>query len=137
MEESLNKTPRTGLSAGLAVYEALSESTAVTSRITSIYPVNTSIETPVPCICYRVAAIDPTPTKTQGAADTVTVEVYCMAPDYPACVELAEAVRDALDNLIGETDSGMRVSNCRLIDQSEDYQYDAYVKLLIFNMSIK
>ena len=140
MEGHSNNIRRTGLSAGLAVYEALSESQEVTSRVNSIFPVYTPSEINAPSICYALTGIDPSPAKTGDGfttSDAVEVTILCIAPDYPACVDLAETVRGVLEGLQGETDTGMRMSCCRLVGQDEDWQDGAYIKILIFNMTIK
>ncbi len=137
MEDHSDRLPRTGLSAGLAIYEALSESEAVTSRVTRIFPLVSTTEIKSPAVCYLVEALEPTPVKTGTVSDMVAVEIYCIAGDYPACVDIAEAVCATLDGLSGETSHGMLVSHCMMTDQTEDYQEGAYIKLLNFKMRIR
>lgn len=135
MERDTEKMfPRTGLSAGMAVYEALTRSEAVTSRVTDIYPVQ-GMEVNFPAVCYRIAEITPTETF-DGPSDTVGVEVFCMASGYVECMEISEAVRAALEDLRGATACGIDVCSCALTGYAEEWQGDAFVRLLIFKLEI-
>lgn len=64
-------------------------------------------------------------------ADTVTMEVLCLTDDYAKGVELAEAVRRALDY---KTTAGVR--SCMLTGAEEAWDADAFIQTLIFELKI-
>ena len=68
-------------------------------------------------------------------ADTVTMEVFCYAAQYADSVELAEAVRAALDYSKGER-AGLTMRSCTLVDSEELYEDDAFVQQLLFAVKI-
>lgn len=59
----------------------------------------------------------------------------CYTARYAEGIELAEAVRAALDCRSAEA-SGLTMRSCYLSDSSEDYQADAYIQQLIFTIRI-
>ena len=90
----------------------------------------------LPYILYRRAALQHNPTKAGlPGADTVTMEVFCYTANYADGVELAEAVRKALDYAQGEKD-GLVMRSCTLVDSEEDFTDDAFVQCLSFNVKI-
>ena len=64
--------------------------------------------------------------------------MICFTADYDDGVELAEAVRDALDNKrdIQDDDETLVMRSCTLVDSEEAWQDDAYVQQLVFNVKI-
>ena len=90
----------------------------------------------LPYILYRRAALAHNPTK-QGmpGADTVIMEVVCYTAKYAEGVELAEAVRQALDYASGEHD-GVKMRSCTLADSEEGYEDDAFVQQLVYQVRI-
>jgi hypothetical protein len=73
--------------------------------------------------------------KASTGADTVGVEVNCFASTYEASIELAEAVRTALDHKKGWLE-GLIVRSCSLADASEGFQDGAFVQNLVFAIKI-
>lgn len=126
---------KTSLSAGIAIRTMLMQSEAVTKHTSTIYPVLTD-KAELPYILYRKSALEHTPTKSgyQGA-DTAQIEVVCYAAKYADSVEMAEAVREALDYQAGEFD-GVKVRGCMLSDCEDLYEAGAYVQRLIFSVKI-
>ena len=109
----------------------LMKSEAVMQRTNKIFPIATD-KALLPYILYRRAALEHNPTKArQPGADTVTIEVVCYTAKYADGVELAEAVREALDYQQGESD-GLTVRSCMLADSEEGYEDDAFVQHLDF-----
>lgn len=126
---------KTSLSAGAIIREILLADADVKQRTNKIFPVVTS-KAELPYILYRRAALQHNPTKAgQPGADTVTMEVFCYTASYADGVELAEAVRKALDYAQGEKD-GLIMRSCTLVDSEEDFTDDAFVQCLSFNVKI-
>ena len=129
---------KTSLSAGVLIRELLLDSAEVTARTNKVYPVATD-KAELPYILYRRASMEQNPQKTGNpGADTVQMEVICFAADYDDCLELAEAVRGALDNKrdMQTDDETLTMRSCLLVDSEEAWQDDAYVQQLIFNMKV-
>lgn len=120
---------------GIIVRKLLTESEAVTAAVTRVYPVVTD-EATLPYVFYRRTGLQHNPVKTgMPGADTVTVEVTCCAKGYEESIQLAEAVRAALDGAQGEAD-GLLMRSCVLSDCVEDYESDAFVQQMIFTIKI-
>lgn len=124
----------TSLSAGLVIREVLLDSPQVTAITGKVFPVVTD-EARLPYVVYRRASLSRHPSNA-GGADTIAVEVACFADGYAASLELAEAVRDALDYTSCTHDSGLRLRSCTLIDAEETYQADAFCQMLTFEIKI-
>jgi len=126
---------KTSLSAGAIIRGILLQSDEVVQHTNNIYPVVTD-KAVLPYIVYRRAALEHEPTKTkQPGADTVQMDVVCYTATYAEGVELAEAVRAALDYAEGEKD-GLVMRSCTLTDSEESYEDDAFMQLLSFNVKI-
>src|SRR5574344_1341086 len=126
---------KTSLSAGSIIRSILLEDEKVKSFTDDVFPVATDKAT-LPYILYRRTALDHNPTKAgQPGADTVQIEVICFTEKYKEGVEMAEAVRAALDYAQGESD-GLIMRSCTLIDSEEAWQDDAYVQQLVFSVKI-
>ena len=104
------------------------------ARAKKVFPVvEDSAE--LPYIVYRRTQLEQEPAKGRRGADTVGIEILCYTQHYTEGVELAEAVRDALDGAQGEKD-GLVMRSCYLADSEEAWQDDAYVQQLVFNVKI-
>lgn len=126
---------RTSLSAGSIIRDILLRDAEVKKRTNKIFPVATDTAV-LPYILYRRASMEQTPSKAGGpGADTVTIEIVCYTEKYAEGVELAEAVRAALDGKQGEKD-GLVMRSCILTDSEEGYDSDAYAQQLVFNIKI-
>ena len=68
-------------------------------------------------------------------SDRIEMELICCTADYGEGIELAEAVRNALDHITA-THDGQRMRSCTLIGAEEDYQDDAFIQKLIFDIKI-
>lgn len=125
---------RSSLSAGEIIRGILIEDEAVMSLAKKVFPVvEDSAE--LPYIVYRRTQFEQDVTKQFRGADAVTIEVLCYTADYTEGVELAEAVRAALDHAKGESD-GLVMRSCYLTDSEEAWQDDAYVQQLVFRIQI-
>lgn len=131
---------KTSLSAGLIIRAILTEDTEVSKRTKKIYPVVQLTEpATLPYIAYRRMALEAIPAKRRDpeadTADTVAMEVICYTADYDSGVELAEAVRNALTFTEAEH-KGLVMRGCQLADSQEDWENDAFVQQLIFNLKM-
>lgn len=126
---------KTSLSAGSIIRDILLSNEEVKRRTNKVFPIVID-NAQLPYILYRRAALAHNPTK-QGmpGADTVTMEVVCYTAKYAEGVELAEAVRQALDYASGEHD-GAKMRSCTLADSEEGYEDDAFVQQLVYQVRI-
>lgn len=125
---------KSSLSAGEIIRDILVNNAEVSARAKKVFPVvEDSAE--LPYIVYRRTQLEQEPAKDRRGADTVGIEVLCYTQHYTEGVELAEAVRDALDGAQGEKD-GLVMRSCCLTDSEEAWQDDAYVQQLVFNVKI-
>lgn len=125
---------RSSLSAGEIIRAVLVEDPEVSARTGKVYPVvEDSAE--LPYIVYRRTQLEQAQVKGQRGADTVGIEVLCYTQHYTEGVELAEAVRDALDGKQAEIDD-LVMRSCYLSDSEEAWQDDAYVQQLVFTVKI-
>ena len=123
----------TSLSAGNNIYSMLSGSEDLTKRVTKIFTVAAD-EAQLPYIAYRRSKLVHETAKPAGA-DTVQIDIRCYTATYAEGVELAEAVREALDYRKGQAE-GIMMRSCTLVDSSEEWTDDAYVQALSFNVRI-
>ena len=126
---------KTSLSSGSIIRDILLSDEEVKKRTNKVFPIVID-QAQLPYILYRRAALAHNPTK-QGmpGADTVTMEVVCYTAKYAEGVELAEAVRQALDYASGEHD-GVKMRSCTLADSEEGYEDDAFVQQLVYHVRI-
>lgn len=126
---------KTSLSAGEIIRAVLLEDADVAARTNKIFPVATDSAN-LPYILYRRASLSANPQKSgQPGADEVQIEVVCFSKRYGEGVELAEAVRAALDCVEAEH-NGQRMRQCYLSDSNESYQDDAFAQELVFTIKI-
>ena len=125
---------KTSLSAGEIIREILSSDPEVVARTNKIFPVAVD-NADLPYVLYRRVQLEQVPVKDRRGADTVGIEIMCYTAQYTEGVELAEAVRAALDGRQTELD-GLRMRSCFLSDSEEAWQDDAYVQQLIFTVKI-
>lgn len=129
----MDATKKTSLSAGQLIRAILLKSEDVTAITENVFPVYRK-RADLPYILYGRRTLDPTQTKSK-AADTVEIEIDCYTEDYDQGIELAEAVREALDHVEGE-DGELSMHSCSMTDAGEMFEADAYVQSLVFNMKI-
>lgn len=126
---------KTSLNAGAVIRSILISNAEVKKRTNKIFPISID-SAQLPYILYRRASLAHNPTKAgMPGADTVTMEVVCYTAKYAESVELAEAVRGALDYAQGESD-GVVMRSCTLSDSEEGYEDDAFVQRLVFQVKI-
>lgn len=127
---------KTSLSAGEVIRAALLDDKDVMARANKIFPV-VADSAELPYISYRRAGFEQNPQKAGApGADSIQLEVLCFTARYTEGVELAEAVRAALDHMTIITKEGLRLRSCTLTDSEEAYQDDAFVQQLVFTVNI-
>ena len=122
------------LSAGEIIRHMLLESQAVAAITNKVFPVAVD-NADLPYIVYRRMDMRQVPTANGRGADTGTYQVLCCADGYTASVDLAEAVREAIDGKQGEYE-GLRLRMCNLTNSDEAWDADAFVQRLIFTIKI-
>ena len=126
---------KTSLSAGSIIRDILLKDAEVRKRTNKVFPIVID-QAQLPYILYRRASLEQNPTKAgYPGADTVVIEVVCYTEKYADGIELAEAVRAALDGKQGEKD-GVVMRSCVLSDSEECYDSDAYAQQLVFRVKI-
>lgn len=126
---------KTSLSAGEVIRAALLDDKDVMARVNKIFPV-VADSAELPYISYRRAGFEQNPQKAGApGADSIQLEVLCFTARYTEGVELAEAVRAALDH-VTITQGDLRLRSCTLTDSEEAYQDDAFVQQLVFTVNI-
>lgn len=128
--------PTTTLSAGKVIYAVLNGSLDVTSRVTKIFPVVASQNAQLPYISYGRTGLSTNPQKAGvPGADAAVITVDCYTENYMEGVEIAEIVRSLLE-FQQKTVGTMRMRACTLVDSTEDWQDDAFVQSLTFQVRI-
>lgn len=125
---------KSSLSAGEIIRAVLTSDPEVTSRAKKVYPV-VEDTAELPYVVYRRTQLEQGQVKGRRGNDNITIEVLCYTKGYTEGVELAEAVRDALDNKTAESD-GLVMRSCYLTDSEEAWQDDAYLQVLVFNVKM-
>lgn len=127
--------PKTSLSVGAIVRDILMNDADVSSRVTKVFPVVTE-KANLPYIAYRRSRTEHNPTKAKNpGADTVQLDLLCFTATYGDGIELAEAVRAALDYKQAEKD-GLVMRSCTFAGGEEYYEDDAYVQELSFKINV-
>lgn len=126
---------KTSLHAGLALRTILASNEAVTAITDHIYPI-VAEKAELPYIVFRRASFEQNPMKSgYPGADTVKMIVDCYSNSYAQSVEMAEAVRVALDaQTLSSDDYTMR--SCLLTGSQEAWYDDAYDQELEFTIKI-
>ena len=125
---------KSSLSVGEIIRSVLLNDADVTHRTSKVFPV-VAFDARLPYIVYRRAQMEQNPIKTGRGADMVTIEVLVYTEQYTDGVELAEAVRSALDGKQAEQD-GLVMRSCTLVDSEEAWQDDAFIQQLMFNIKL-
>lgn len=129
----------TSLSVGLLIYDLLSHDDAVAAKSSKIFPVIAEDGASLPYICYRRGNMENVAVKGSAGADSAAVDVLCYAATYAEAIDLAEAVRNAMDGVqyACATDGGTLIArSIRLTDAEEGWADDAYVESLSFTVKI-
>ena len=124
------------ISAGYIIASILSsDETLLGLGITDVFPTVLEKEAVLPYISYQRTGMSQQTVKTGMGADTAQITISCFAAEYEDSLEIAEAVRAALDGKQA-TYEDMRMRSCFLDGGSEDWADDAYIQELVFNVKI-
>lgn len=128
------------LSAGLLVYDILSNDQGVTDAVNKIFPVVSEEGAQLPYICYRRASAAIVSVKGSHGSDSIVMEVVCYSATYAGSIEIAEAVRTALDGINAEYEDAdgdaIVARSSMLTDAEEGWDAGAYFQSLSFEIKI-
>lgn len=120
------------LEVGKKIYSLLNGDSRLTTLVgNKIYPIIVEKETNYPFIVYKRSNIIPDYTKDFHLKDNVIIDIICVSNDYANGIEIAEIVRDILEDK--RTND---IQSIRLESADEDYIDDAFVQTLSFNLTI-
>lgn len=126
---------KTSLSVGEIICKMLNEDEEVNALATAVFPIVTD-EAALPYVAYRRSALEHNPVKGHmPGADTAVIQVLCFAADYKGSVQLAEAVRAALEDKRYESEE-LNMRSCFLSGAEEYYENDAYTQELSFTVKV-
>lgn len=124
------------LQVGKAIYSLLSSNQQLVSMVDgNIFPLIAEINTTFPFIVYKREAITPQYTKDYWTSDEVLINVMVASNDYVESIEIADLVRQSLDQKKGEY-SGITIKDIRLTQADEDFIDDTYIQYLTFKIKI-
>lgn len=122
------------ISIGIHVYQKLQTSDKVTQLVgDKSYPLSTKKQTTFPFIVYKRAGLTPNETKDRyGTGDNVCVEVIVADSDYTNSINIAEAVRAALEHKRGEY-ATFSVTSATLLTCDEEFIEETFIQRLTFS----
>ena len=124
------------LQTGKAINALLSGTEEVTRMVGDrIYPLVSKVDCKFPFIVYQRMSCLPTYTKDGLIAEEQNYSITVLADTYSDSVELADAVRDALELERG-TFSGQYIRNIKLTSVNESWVSDTYVQELNFTIEL-
>lgn len=130
---------RTTISAGLVIYEALTECEELRGKVTDIFPGVSKDEVETPFVCYRRTSTQTEAVKGYRGPERTTIEVLCAADSYGKAVEIAEIVREAIEKKIITSTSqatGLTIGCGSMVDSDDFIEGDTNFVSLIFNLEI-
>ena len=120
------------LEVGKEIYSLLNGDARLTTLVENkIYPIIVVKETTYPFIVYKRSNIIPDYTKDFHLKDNVIIDIICVSNDYAQGIEIAEIVRDILEDKRTKD-----IQSIKLESADEDFIDDAYVQTLSFNLTI-
>lgn len=129
-------TMKNALSINKYINKFLTESEAVTALV-EVQNIRPLILQPTifPYISFMHGNISSSYTKDGWSEDTTEVTIICVSDDYGQTVDIAEAVRDLLEN-VQYKDDDIYISQLRLIGSTEDQIENVFVQRLSFDCKI-
>ena len=127
---------KNALSINKYINKFLTESEAVTSLV-SVQNIRPLILAPTifPYVSFMHGNISSSYTKDGWSEDTTEVTIIAVSDDYSQTVDIAEAVRELLDNKAYK-DEDIYISEMRLSGATEDQIENVFVQRLSFNVKI-
>lgn len=124
------------LQTGKAINALLSANEEVKRMVGDrIYPLVSKVDCEFPFIVYQRMSVVPSYTKDGLIAEEQNYNITVLADTYAESVELADAVRDALELERG-TFVGQRIRNIKLTSVNESWASDTYVQELNFTLEL-
>ena len=122
------------ISTGVHIYEKLKSSKQVTQLVEDkFYPLSTKASTTFPFIVYKRAGLTPNSTKDRyGSGDSVMIEVIVADSSYIGSINIAEAVRVALEHKSGEY-ATFSVTDAKLLACEEEFIEETFIQRLTFS----
>ena len=129
-------TMKNALSINKYINKFLTESEAVTALV-EVQNIRPLILQPTifPYISFMHGNISSSYTKDGWSEDTTEVTIICVSDDYGQTVDIAEVVRDLLEN-VQYKDDDIYISQLRLIGSTEDQIENVFVQRLSFDCKI-
>lgn len=123
---------------GLAIQEILSTNDALTDLIgeDKVFPVVAAEGTTFPFVLYAQTSLDCVGTKDGIHDEVAIVDINVLSDKYAECVQVASAVRTALEGFRG-TAGEYEIDDISLNDASEQYVDAYYVKDLTFAITVE
>jgi hypothetical protein len=127
---------KNALSINKYINKFLTESEAVTALV-EVQNIRPLILQPTifPYISFMHGNISSSYTKDGWSEDTTEVTIICVSDDYGQTVDIAEVVRDLLEN-VQYKDDDIYISQLRLIGSTEDQIENVFVQRLSFDCKI-
>lgn len=127
---------KNALSINKYINKFLTESEAVTALV-SVSNIRPLILQPTvfPYISFMHSNIQSSYTKDGWSEDSTEVTIICVSDDYGQTVEIAEAVRDLLEN-VQYKDDDIYISQLRLNGSTEDQIENVFVQRLSFDCKV-
>ena len=127
---------KNALSINKYINKFLTESEAVTALV-EVQNIRPLILQPTifPYISFMHGNISSSYTKDGWSEDTTEVTIICVSDDYGQTVDIAEAVRDLLEN-VQYKDDDIYISQLRLIGSTEDQIENVFVQRLSFDVKV-
>ena len=118
---------------GLAIGKAIK---SILSGIDKVYPLVADEGTTFPFVIYRRSSLTPSSTKDRfNYKESAMVEIIVASNSYPDSINLAEQVKDKMENTRGIF-NGVNVGEVTLINADEDYLEDTFIQKMNFNIEI-
>lgn len=121
----------TGISIGLYINKKLNGNTDFTALVgDKVFPITTKKEITFPFVVYKRDGLTPDYTKDFLNGDSVSVTFIVANDEYLKSVEIAEALRSALEN---KRSKEFGIVETRLVSANEDTVEDTFVQVLVFS----
>lgn len=118
---------------GLAIGKAIK---SILGGIEKVYPLVADEGTTFPFVVYRRSALTPSSTKDRyNHKESAIVEIIVASNSYPEGINLAEYVKDKMENTRGIFND-VNVGEITLISADEDYLEDTFIQKMNFNIEI-
>lgn len=122
---------------GKSIYSILSGDTTLKSYVgDKIFPIFAPDEILTPFVVFERRNVNANYTKDLLVYDEVSLLVSCVSDNYTECINIANAVRNALESITG-TYSGIYIYQSLLSSSSEDFGIDGFIITLEFQIKCK